>query len=87
MPGLPQLRAGVPDRREDMVRGFVERFPTLDPELIRNAVYASGELVDWFVEKEDVGSYFRVMQMGPHRMYGLPQDRRALQRALRQGCG
>jgi fumarate reductase flavoprotein subunit len=48
-----QQEAGEPDMREEMVNDYVKDFgDKLNPRLIKNAVYATGEFFDWLESKD-----------------------------------
>jgi fumarate reductase flavoprotein subunit len=63
-----QQEAGEPDVREDIVHNYVDRFEgKLNPHLIKNAVYATGEFFDWLESKDpaEVKECFSLGQSAP----------------------
>ena len=56
-----QEQAGEPDRREQVFEDLMrETDNLLDPELARNAIYASGYMTDWLIEECDCAEDFKL---------------------------
>lgn len=54
-----QQEAGEPDRREDTVRQFQDKTEhLLEEALVRNAIYASADMIDWLIECCDCAEDF-----------------------------